>query len=90
MTTLVIRILYIARKARKSYASTICVGVAAMLVVQTVENIGMCLAFLPVIGITLPFFSYGGSSVLTCHIAVGLVLSVWTHRKKYYFEREPE
>ena len=90
MTTLIIRILFIARKARKSYAATICVGVAAMLIAQTVENIGMCLAFLPVIGITLPFFSYGGSSVLTCNIAVGLVLSVWTHRKKYYFEREPE
>ena len=90
MTMLVIRILYIARKARKGYAATICVGVAAMLIVQTIENIGMCLAFLPVIGITLPFFSYGGSSVLTCHIAVGLVLSVWTHRKKYYFEREEE
>lgn len=88
MTTLVIRILFIARKARKDYAATICVGVAAMFIVQTVENVGMCLAFLPVIGITLPFFSYGGSSVLTSHIAVGIVLSIWTHRKKYYFERE--
>ena len=88
MCTLVVRILYIARKARKDYAATICVGIAAMFIVQTIENIGMCLAFLPVIGITLPFFSYGGSSVLTSHICVGIVLSIYTHKKKYYFERE--
>ena len=88
MTVLIIRILYIARKARKNYASTVCVGVAAMLLVQSAENIGMCLAFLPVIGITLPFFSYGGSSVLSSFISVGLVMSIYSHRKKYYFERE--
>lgn len=88
MTALIIRILYIARKARKNYASTICVGVAAMFLVQSAENIGMCLAFLPVIGITLPFFSYGGSSVLSSFISVGIVLSIYSHKKKYYFERE--
>ena len=88
MCVLVIRILYIARKARKDYAATICVGIAAMFVVQTIENIGMCLAFLPVIGITLPFFSYGGSSVLSSHLCIGIVLSIYTHKKKYYFERE--
>ncbi len=88
MCTLVIRILYIARKARKDYAATICVGIAALFIIQTIENIGMCLAFLPVVGITLPFFSYGGSSVLSCHICAGLVLSIFTHKKKYYFERE--
>ncbi|MBQ7715846.1 MAG: FtsW/RodA/SpoVE family cell cycle protein [Clostridia bacterium] len=88
MGTLVVRILYIARKARKDYAATICTGIAAMFIVQTIENIGMCLAFLPVVGITLPFFSYGGSSVLSSFISVGLVLSIYTHKKKYYFERE--
>ncbi len=88
MTVLIIRILYIARKARKNYASTICVGIAAMLIAQSVENIGMCLAFLPVVGITLPFFSYGGSSVLASFISMGLVLSIYSHKKKYYFERE--
>ncbi|MBQ7669961.1 MAG: FtsW/RodA/SpoVE family cell cycle protein [Clostridia bacterium] len=88
MTILIVRIIYIARRSRKGYESTVCIGVAAMLMVQTIENIGMCLAFLPVIGITLPFFSYGGSSVLTCHICIGLVLSIFTHKNKYYFERE--
>ena len=90
MCTLVIRILYIARKARKDYAATMCVGIAAIFIIQTIENIGMCLAFLPVIGITLPFFSYGGSSVLSSHICAGLVLSIYAHKKKYYFEREAD
>ena len=88
MTVLILRILYMARKARKDYAANICVGVAAMFIVQTIENIGMCLAFMPVIGITRPFFSYGGSSILASTFSVGLVLSIYSHRKKYYFERE--
>ena len=88
MCTFVIRILYISRKARKDYAATICVGIAALFIIQTIENIGMCLAFLPVVGITLPFFSYGGSSVLSSHICAGIVLSIYAHKKKYYFERE--
>lgn len=88
MTVLILRILYISRKARKDYAANICVGIAAMFIVQSVENIGMCLAFMPVIGITLPFFSYGGSSLLASAFSVGLVLSIYSHKKKYYFERE--
>lgn len=88
MAVLVIRVLMIARRARKDYASLICVGVAAVLIAQTLENIGMCLAILPVVGITLPFFSYGGSSMLTMFICMGVIQSICTHNKKYYFERE--
>lgn len=88
MTILVIRILIIARRTRKNYASLICVGIAAVLIAQTLENIGMCLAILPVVGITLPFFSYGGSSMLTMFICMGVIQSICTHNKKYYFERE--
>ncbi len=89
MTVLVVRLLRIARKARKDYASLICVGIAAVLIAQTLENIGMCLAILPVIGITLPFFSYGGSSMLAMFIGMGVIQSICTHNRKYYFEREP-
>ena len=88
MTVLVIRTLMIARRTRKHYASLICVGIAAVLITQTLENIGMCLAILPVVGITLPFFSYGGSSMLTMFICMGVIQSICTHNKKYYFERE--
>lgn len=89
MSTLIIRLLVLSRRTRKDYASLICVGVAAVLIAQTLENIGMCLATLPVVGITLPFFSYGGSSLLAMFISMGLIQSICTHNRKYYFEREP-
>ena len=86
--TLIIRLVWLARVSRKDYGALICAGVAALLVAQTLENIGMCLAMLPVIGITLPFMSYGGSSLLSLYICLGLIMSISTHNKKYYFERE--
>ena len=54
----------------------LCVGVAGMLGFQMIENIGMCLFVTPVIGLTLPFFSYGGSSLITMFAAMGLVSGV--------------
>ncbi len=81
-------ILRTARRARYEYGMYICVGIAALFIFQTVENIGMCLGVLPVIGLTLPFISYGGSSILSLYLCIGVVLSVRTHQQKYYFERE--
>ena len=63
-------------------------AVAGVLLAQVLENIGMCLAMLPVVGITLPFMSYGGSSMLTNYALLALVHSVHANRNKYYFERE--
>ena len=60
----------------RTYDMLICVGVAASLAFQTFINIGMCLGITPVIGITLLFFSYGGSSLLTTFAAMGLVSGV--------------
>ena len=85
---MVVRILHIARKTRKDLGSFICVGVVGMLMAQIIENLGMSLAMLPVVGITLPFMSYGGSSMLASHIALGVIHSIYAQRKKYYFERE--
>ncbi len=87
---LILRILWISRQTRKKYASYICIGVAGMIIAQTVINIGMCLAIMPVIGVTLPFLSYGPSSLLSMYMAVGIVQSVCVYNKKYYFEREDE
>lgn len=53
-----------------------CYGMAAMIASQAIINIGMCLKLLPVIGITLPFFSAGGSSNLCIYIGIGIVMSV--------------
>jgi Bacterial cell division membrane protein len=64
----------------------ICVGIFGMLIWQSVVNIGMCLSLLPVIGITLPFFSAGGTSVVTTYMAIGIVLSVYMHNKQKLFD----
>ena len=58
----------------------ICIGVLAMFVFQIFENIGMTMGIMPITGIPLPMLSYGGSSVLACFAAIGLVLSVGMHR----------
>ena len=73
---LVYRCFQTARIAKSSMGSLICVGFATMLIFQTVENIGMCLFVMPVIGLTLPFFSYGGSSIVTLFTAMGIVSGV--------------
>ena len=86
LVILVVRIIVIAKNCKKDYGSLICVGVAAMFIVQSVENFGMCLAMLPVIGITLPFMSAGGSSMLALYLAVGMVHSIASYEKQYVFE----
>jgi rod shape determining protein RodA len=63
----------------------ICAGIGGALLAQISVNVGMNLWVLPVIGITLPFYSAGGSSVLMLYICVGLVLSVYMHNKKNLF-----
>lgn len=79
LAAIIVRCLMVARKARTTTESYVCVGVAAVLIFQTISNVGMCLFVLPVIGLTLPFFSYGGSSIVTLFAAIGMVSSVQSH-----------
>ena len=65
--------------------SYICAGIGGALMAQIAVNVGMNLRVLPVIGVTLPFYSAGGSSVLMLYICVGLVLSVYMHNTKSLF-----
>ena len=76
---LVWRCFQTAKVAKSSMGALLCVGFATMLIFQTVENIGMCLFVMPVIGLTLPFVSYGGSSIVTLYAAMGLVASIRRH-----------
>lgn len=76
LTFIILRCIYIGLNSRNDLGNYICMGVAAMLIFQVFENIGMCIGLFPVTGITLPFFSYGGSSLLTTMLAIGLVLNV--------------
>ena len=76
LLAIVIRCFAVARDANTKMESLVCVGMAGMLIFQTVANIGMCLFLLPVVGLTLPFFSYGGSSIVTLYAAMGIVSGI--------------
>jgi rod shape determining protein RodA len=80
------RILRVAALAQDPFGRYICVGVAAVIFLQTTINIGVNLGLLPVTGLPLPFVSYGGSSLWTFLISLGLVESVAMRHKKLDFE----
>ncbi len=85
LIAIVVRCIFIGINARNNLGMYICTGVAAMLSFHIIENIGMCIGIMPVTGIPLPFFSYGGSSMLTNMIAIGLVLNVRYRSKAINF-----
>ena len=76
LLAIIFRILLVARRARTPFYRYVCVGMASILIFQTIINIGMCLFVMPTIGITLPFFSYGGSSIVTLYMAMGVVSGI--------------
>ena len=76
LTAIILRCLWVARNARSHYSAYIAMGFGGMLLVQTVINVSVCLYIFPVVGLTLPFFSYGGSSMLTLYAAMGIVSGV--------------
>ena len=76
LLAIIVRCLIVAREAPSRMESLVCVGMAGMLIFQTIANLGMCLFLLPVIGLTLPFFSYGGSSIVTLFAAMGVVSGI--------------
>jgi rod shape determining protein RodA len=75
-----IRIWRTAQIAQDRLGMMICIGVLSMLVFQVFQNVGMTMGIMPITGITLPFMSYGGSSVIASWLAVGLVLNVHMRR----------
>ena len=76
LLAIVLRCVWVSRRAKSHMSSYIAIGFAGMLMVQTLLNVGMCLFVTPVIGLTLPFISYGGSSTLTLFIAMGIVSGI--------------
>lgn len=79
------RLIRISKKSKDLYGSLIVTGVTCMFAFQIVENIGMTMGMMPVTGITLPFLSYGGSSIITSMLSIGLVLNVYMRRKRSSF-----
>ena len=80
---LLVWILNVALSARDRVGSVICVGVAAMTFWHVLINIGMVVGIAPVVGVTLPFISYGGSSLVVFFMAMGLVANVSLRKHGY-------
>ncbi|MGI6123793.1 MAG: FtsW/RodA/SpoVE family cell cycle protein [Acetivibrionales bacterium] len=83
---LLLRCLYISRYAKDQFGSYIVIGLMAMFLFHFVENIGMNLRMLPVTGIPLPFISYGGTYMIVCYIAIGIIVSISMRRQRPMFE----
>ncbi|MBU3098433.1 MULTISPECIES: rod shape-determining protein RodA [Clostridium] len=82
---LIYRLIKIAKESKDIFGTVLCVGYISSLLFLIMENIGMTIGLMPITGITLPFVSYGGSSMLTCFISLGLVLNVGMRRNKINF-----
>jgi len=83
LTLLLIRGVQIASMVKSRYASLVAIGIVATFATHTVINIGMSMGVMPVIGVPLPFLSYGGSNLLTNMIMAGLLLNMYANRKEY-------
>ena len=79
---LINKILYVAKTARDDYGTYIAAGVAGIFFFHMTENIGMTMGLLPITGVPLLFISYGGSSLLTSFLCIGLLLNISGNRKK--------
>lgn len=76
LLAIVARCIYVGMKSPDYMNRLICIGVASMFLFQILINIGVCLGLFPVIGLALPFFSYGGSSLMTSFMAAGIVSGI--------------
>lgn len=82
---LLYRMIRVARKTEDIFGRCIAVGVFSSFLFSILQNIGMTMGIMPISGITLPLVSYGGSSVLTTFIAIGMVLNVGMKKKTTLF-----
>lgn len=82
LAAIILRIVINGKRANDNASYLMCMGMASMLAAQVIINIGMVLQWLPVIGITLPFFSAGGSSNLCVYIGIGLMMSIYRFNQK--------
>ena len=82
---LIYRLLHIAISSNDKYGSYLVTGLIGMFTYQIFQNIGMSIQLLPITGLPLPFLSYGGSSILTCMLAIAIALNVHSRTKKFMF-----
>lgn len=84
---LILRLFYVSLTANSTFSAVLTIGIAGMFLSQTFENILMCIGLFPVVGITLPLFSYGGSSVITMYAALGIAAGVRMREKPSWLKR---
>ncbi len=84
--TLITRAINVAKTAKDDLGSYIAAGIVGILIFHVLENIGMTMGLLPITGVPLPFISYGGSSMLTNIIGIGLLLNISARRQKSIFD----
>lgn len=81
---LITKTIYVAKTAKDNIGSYIAIGIAGIFFFHMMENIGMTIGLLPITGVPLPFVSYGGSSLITNFICIGLLLNISSRRQKSY------
>lgn len=82
---LVTKCIYIAKTAKDTKGTLIASGIAGIFLFHMIENIGMVMGLLPITGVPLPFISYGGSSLITNFICIGILLNISGKRQKTIF-----
>ena len=82
---LVTKAIYVAKTAKDNIGSYIAIGIAGVFFFHMAENIGMTIGLMPITGIPLPFVSYGGSSLVSNFICIGLLLNISGRRQKAIF-----
>ena len=82
---LITKCIYIAKTAKDKAGSLIAIGITGIFLFHVLENIGMVMGLLPITGVPLPFISYGGSSLITNFICIGLLLNISGKRQKTIF-----
>lgn len=87
MILIIARCLSVGKRSPDYLRKVLCFGVAAALTFQVLVNVGMCIGVIPVIGLTLPFVSYGGSSTVSLYAMVGLVSGVYARPQRPVHER---
>ncbi len=85
---LIYRVISLSLDVKDPFTSYICTGVVSMIAFHVFQNAGMTIGLLPITGIPLPFISYGGSSMISNMLAIGLIFSISFRNKKYMFDRE--
>ena len=86
LTLLILRTFYVSYRASTLFSALLAVGVGGMLLFQTFMNIFMNVGLLPVMGLTLPFFSYGGTSIVTMYAALGIAAGVRMREKPSWLQ----